>query len=549
MNKKHLILAIVLVVLVVLVSCNAIEIGMSAPKKFSENMSVEEICSIIKNLKSATSTERYIKDDIHVVTKYSDYFVSVVSGNDSMTLFIEGNREYFYGTFEDGETSDAITDFSGYRTKELKLGEFSKFKKELLEALKGGHEYKIVDGKLIIENLDGRDIELKDCNDTKFSVPSGFEDYKSREENLKPVEFVLSDDGTYYSVDYVDSLLYSYEFPETYNGLPVDYSQFSYWLVCDLNEITLPTTIEYLDGELYDGFVPVDTFHIIFKGTKAQWANISKTDCWLTTNGNRVTCIDGEYSDTDDETPIKFNFTEDMSKEQICDAINELESFTMMLDSQILRLGKNFVYVENDGLFLYYEQKTYVIDSKFKVVELIDYSGYDANVCQYIENYMDYYKDLVISQINSGSKYTISNGNLVISGAMMLKDANATTIDDLNGKMSEWLDATPTRKAVEYELSEDKTYYTISSMGEYLVNYEVPTTYNGLPVRVNYIDDMNYLSELTIDASVTQLGGTIKSSRSSELHIIFKGTQEQWDNIEKSDAWTEKNNVRVTCKG
>ena len=549
MNKRHLILAIVLIaVLVVLVSCSAIEDGMTVPKKFSENMSVEQICGIIKNLKNVTSTEYYKEEDIHAVIKYSDDFASFTSGNYSITSFFEDGREYSYHVSEDGETNYYITDFSGYRTKQLKFDDYSVFKNELIEALKGGHEYKIANGKLIVEDLNGRDIELKDCNYTKFSVPSGFENYKSLEANEEPVQFSLSYGGTRYSIDYIDSLLYSYEFPETYNGLPVDYSMFTYWKVSNLDEVTLPTTIEYLDGELVEDYRPDDTLHIIFKGTKAQWANIGKTDCWLTTNGNRVTCIDGEYSDTDD---VKFNFTKDMSKEEICDAINNLESFTMMLGSQILRVGKNFVYAENDALMLYYEQKTYVIDSKFNIVELIDYTGYDADVCKYTKRYMDFYKDMAISQINNGSKYTVSKGNLVISGGegLMIKDANSTTIDDLNGKMLEWLDATPTRKAVEYELSEDKTYYTISSMGQCLVNYGVPTTYNGLPVRVNYIDDMDYLNELTIDASVTQLGGTIESGRSSELHIIFKGTQEQWDSIEKSEAWTEKNNVRVTCNG
>jgi len=298
MSKKKLILAIVLIaVLVVLVSCSAIEDGMTAPKRFSEGMSVEQICGIIKNLKNVTVTEYYKEEDINAVIKFSDDFLSLENGDDSVTSFFEDNREYVFNVSEEGEVSYWITDFNGYHTKKLAYDDFSIYKKGLIEALEGGQEYKIVDGKLIVEDLNGRDIELKDCNYTKFSIPSGFENYKSLEANVEPVEFSLSSDGTYYSIDNVDSLLYSYEFPETYNGLPVDYSQFSYWFVSQLDEVTLPATITILDGEWDEDYRPDDTLHIIFKGTKEQWAKIKKSDCWLTTNGNRVTCVDGEYVD------------------------------------------------------------------------------------------------------------------------------------------------------------------------------------------------------------------------------------------------------------
>ena len=104
-----------------------------------------------------------------------------------------------------------------------------------------------------------------------------------------------------------------------------------------------------------------------------------------------------------------------------------------------------------------------------------------------------------------------------------------------------------TNSPIEYELNSDNTKYVVT-IASGIVSYEIPSSYNGLPVEVIY-ENVECVSELTLPANLTELKGQnyffYYPEEEKEIHIIFKGTKDQWKSIEKTSEW--RTFTRVSC--
>ncbi len=271
---------------------------------FSEDMSKAEIIEQLGKIENLT-LEAYNTGE-----KHSTYYVGktffwceYAKAGNSRFDFMDDMRMYYGEYYPNGSgTYIGMTDYTGYDADVA-----SYFTDMLQEEYIDKYIEYVNNDEYFIENGNFKHEETKtiggvaqtvvltvyDCNVTKMpSLPDVFADYKTMSATQDVIEFNLSSDETYYNVGFINRYVKTYEVPSTYSGKPVKefiagcYSE-------NLKTITLPTSIVKLgycghnaeDGEL----------HVIYKGTKAQWASIENSDNWANTDGVRITCTDGDY--------------------------------------------------------------------------------------------------------------------------------------------------------------------------------------------------------------------------------------------------------------
>lgn len=128
---------------------------------------------------------------------------------------------------------------------------------------------------------------------------------------------------------------------------------------------------------------------------------------------------------------------------------------------------------------------------------------------------------------------------------------------------------------LEYALSSDGTYYTVSGTGEFAGGVlKIPSAYNELPVtEIGYgafVDCINLksvtipnsitnlqafafdgcanLNRITITKNVAVIGGSSFRNCSNLAHIYYNGTKAQWGNIDLVDGWnTNTGNYTIHC--
>lgn len=283
-----------------------------------------------------------------------------------------------------------------------------------------------------------------------------------------------------------------------------------------------------------------------------------------------VACGDkgGGDSQGGDAQLTRVEFSKDMTKEQICEIIEGLDNFTIeytlseankdgeLPEYPLFLFGRDFFVYSTVWQFVEGNRAyAYAIDTKDNNAETImitDYTGYDAK-----DNLLDvlapYQQDII--KALSTHDYAIVDGNLKIfkyegdEYDIIVKDCNSTVLT-IPEAFSDYKTREATEKVIEYKLAYDQKSYDITIDGG-LRSFEIPAEYNGLPVSFT-IGSVRYLEEVTLQSSITKLEGSFSwdgtyEKRTEELHVIFKGTKEQWGNIEKNEEWTSVNKVRVTC--
>lgn len=259
------------------------------PIEFSVSMTREEIIEKLRTTTVAAIVVLFSDTDIGAVYTQDYYCVYANTGMVENIGFVEGAR--MYNISSDGIV---VVDYTEYDTVDLNT-EFVYVINDVIEwviyALDNDCVY-VFDGNLYLD-WQGTTVKIYDTAPTMPTIPEEYEGYKDVSPTNAVIEFELSDDGTYYTLEEINYLVKSYEVPETYNGKPV--TRFEEYCNSEfLTALTLPTSITYLcsycrhdveDGEL----------HIIYKGTKAQWEAIENSDKWSKQDGVRITCSDGDY--------------------------------------------------------------------------------------------------------------------------------------------------------------------------------------------------------------------------------------------------------------
>ncbi len=303
--KKFFILVLVLcIVSLALVACNQnnddeeLNTGEGlTPIEFTEDMTTEQIIDAVNSAKNLTFGFGDVDEDNYMIVGETYFVYNYKTFDESYIQFMAGNKRYV--AYLDFKTKEVEwykkVNFDGYDANLKKSFDRWMFynKKEILETLNRDYPYEIKDGNLRVYDAETNEIylELKDLNSSILVLPESFKDYKTRKETNSPIEYELNSDNTKYVVTIASGIV-SYEIPSSYNGLPVEVI---YENVECVSELTLPSDLTELKGENYFFYYPEEEkeIHIIFKGTKEQWASIEKTSEWRTYT--RVTCTDGEY--------------------------------------------------------------------------------------------------------------------------------------------------------------------------------------------------------------------------------------------------------------
>lgn len=259
-----------------------------------------------------------------------------------------------------------------------------------------------------------------------------------------------------------------------------------------------------------------------------------------------------------------YKFSDDMSREEIVEAINSLDNFTNEYYwndelHQVSYIGNSFrgwrgYYCDAYELMIVEGNRIYEIranidaDDNFsnEEIKIYDFTGYDTfDLSDVIRSDFRYY---YVTLIEQGKEYTIENGNLCFSWSdrstkEKIKDCNVTTFL-LPQKYSNYAKMDATEELITYDQYDG--YYEIR-INSNIASYDVPDSYNGLPIC---IDDSQCLrmKEITLPKTI-KLGRTIGSINiwDATTHIIYKGTKAQWEQIPDAVDWCKNTQITVTC--
>ncbi len=274
-------------------------------------------------------------------------------------------------------------------------------------------------------------------------------------------------------------------------------------------------------------------------------------------------------------------FTDEMSQEEIIEKLGEIENCTVVYHTvqsiytgegvvmhesvQETRASKEFIYKkwydkreDNDRteseLKFFEGAKVYNIttNSSGDYIQITDYNGYDVGGFDYsvsvdwaVSQFAEWVKTGKCVVENGNLKYEYPGANEWSESSCVLKDCNTTKMPSIPEKFKDYKNMAATEDIVRYSLSEDETYYRVSGIDSCLKSYEVPATYNGIPVKECGANA--FLTTLTLPTSIVKLTYCGRTADAGELHVVYKGTKEQWAQVENHEEWNADNGVRVTC--
>lgn len=261
-----------------------------------------------------------------------------------------------------------------------------------------------------------------------------------------------------------------------------------------------------------------------------------------------------------DKKSDAVKFDEKMSFEEICKLIDGLDSVTIEHDDYTEMIGSNFCivigsdgqaceFVENNIHYnFYYHKYEY---SEYEVISIVDYGDFDTqNFKRWRGSELSQTKYWIKEQLTY-NKYYVENGNLRIVGenSSIIKDCNSTLFI-VPDRYADYKNRETTDDVVSFYLSNDATNYSVY-ISKYVVKYELPDSHEGLPIGVGRYG-IQYLEELVLPANGFVLDESTMTylDNKTELHVIYKGTKDQWKNIERvgdGDSWEVGTYLRVTC--
>lgn len=277
----------------------------------------------------------------------------------------------------------------------------------------------------------------------------------------------------------------------------------------------------------------------------------------------------------DGENASGYRFSKDMSKEDIIAKVKTLDSASIVYHfvehqdendiieyDMIYEFGRTFMiyrivyqgvdntlvmdFFENgrhyDYSHYYYEEST-----ESDEFEIVDFIGLDVSF-----EYIDDAYDAMVGFFDEYDNYKIDNGNLVFEEkgdeydeTITIKNCNSTVLD-IPQAIADYQTKLADNKIVEYVLSDTQDYYSMDMryvFGVHINSYEVPETYNDLPVKEVDVSSVMNGGTLTLPNTIEKLN-TSGGSDEPLLNIVYKGTKEQW--ISKG-LGVYAYNTAVTC--
>lgn len=222
---------------------------------------------------------------------------------------------------------------------------------------------------------------------------------------------------------------------------------------------------------------------------------------------------DGTPGGGDDSASNDFKFNDDMSVDEIIDAINGLKSLTIeMVNVQLLGTENEVVDTYRDKCTYYYGEKIYNtcgmnLDSSLRDNNIREYAFYEDGVCYYFSQYYSYY----IKRQMSEEKFKRMNGfhvdylvifkNCLLTGDYEIIDGNLYVgkLKTIDGWAYIIRDMNKTNVELPSEFSDYKTReFTDEPFGEDIPdeNVDIPTFtsdmigYDGSEVTITFYHTM-----------------------------------------------------------
>lgn len=290
----------------------------------------------------------------------------------------------------------------------------------------------------------------------------------------------------------------------------------------------------------------------------------------------------------------EYKFEEDMSLDEIIDAINNLENFTwteyfdeddfhdngntLMEENYYGRTFRgwcvhtNYYTLTRKYQFEFFEDnRLYEFDVVYdddeslgKSCWVCDYSGYDINGTFRYKQLLANAKTSIVNNISDTENYNyvIEEGNLKYykvgsksTQYCIIKDCNSTdVIKMLPKEYSKYKKLDATLEPVSYREQCDKAgnilFYDMWFQFFHVKpqSVEVPETYNGLPIGTVYFTNGIYMpEEITLPSNVGALPEFSNVYSDESIHFIYKGTKAQWEQIPNAVEWCENTQITVTC--
>lgn len=290
----------------------------------------------------------------------------------------------------------------------------------------------------------------------------------------------------------------------------------------------------------------------------------------------------------------EYKFEEDMSLDEIIDAINNLDNFTwieyfdeddfydnggtLMMEGYYGRTFEGYMHANYYTLKRIYrceffeDNRLYEFEVAYdnederlgKSCWVHDYSGYDINGTFRFEQLLAYAKTSIVNNISDTENYNyvIEEGNLKFykvgsksTQYRIIKDCNSTdAIKMLPKEYSKYKKLDATFAPVSYREQCDKAgnilfydmwfqFYHVKPQ-----SVEVPETYNGLPIGTVYFTNGTYMpEEITLPSNVGALPEFSNVYSDESIHFIYKGTKAQWEQIPYAVDWCKNTQITVTC--
>lgn len=294
------------------------------------------------------------------------------------------------------------------------------------------------------------------------------------------------------------------------------------------------------------------------------------------------------------DNATEYKFEEGMSLDEIIDAINSLDNFTWieyfdeddfhvngdtsMMENYYGRTFEGRMYTNYYSLKRIYQYEFFE-DNRFYMFDVVydnedeslgkscwvcDYSGYDINGTFRYEQSLAYAKTSIVNSISDTENYNyvIEEGNLKfykVGGKStqycIIKDCNSTdVIKMLPKEYSKYKKLDATIEPVSYSEQRDKTgnvlFYDMWFQFFHVKpqSVEVPETYNSLPIGTVYFTNSYYMpEEITLPSNVGALPELSDRYSDVSIHIIYKGTKEQWEQVPYAIEWCKNTKITVTC--
>lgn len=256
----------------------------------TENMTLNEVKAAlkdVKNFKEELCYDNNYKETYYWCENGGAAYCNDEHGDQYMYVISEDNKfyllEYQYQMSSDTcEYNEEIIDATGYDTaNDAFLRSLQNELDYYLDRVMPEDEWKIENGKIVIDHEDGYVVKLYDFNCTTAEVPEHYANYKELKATKNEIAEYYCEDN-YASLISINGYLRTFTVPETYNGKDVKSVCFfsstveTYatdgWFKSSvtLEEITIPKTIVLLAG--LENYTELKTINYL--GTKDEWNNV-----------------------------------------------------------------------------------------------------------------------------------------------------------------------------------------------------------------------------------------------------------------------------------